>query len=35
MFRNTKTLQLNNFLNIDLNSIKDILLKAQRLLYQT
>ncbi len=29
MLRNTKTLQLDNFLNVDLNSIKDILLKAQ------
>jgi hypothetical protein len=28
-------LQSNNFLNIDLNSIKDVLLKAQSLLYQT
>ncbi len=35
MFWNTKTLQLDNFLNIDLNSIKDMLLKEQSLLYQT
>jgi poly(A) polymerase Pap1 len=28
-------LQSNNFLNVNLNSIKDILLKAQRLFYQT
>ncbi len=35
MFWNTKTLQLDNFLNIDLNFIKDMLLKEQSLLYQT